>query len=58
LIPCRYKNRSEFIEIALRKAIAQMVRAEQDEQDARIINQHIAELNAEAEDVLGCQTIP
>lgn len=53
-----YKNRSEFIEIALRKAIAQMIREEQDAQDMKIINEHAAQYNAEAEDVLGYQTMP
>jgi len=53
-----YKNRSEFIEIALRKAIAQMVREQQDAQDIKIINEHAAQYNAEAEDVLRYQTIP
>ncbi len=53
-----YKNRSEFIEIALRKAIAQMIREQQDARDMEIINQHLEELNAEAEDVLGYQVVP
>ncbi len=53
-----YKNRSEFIEFALRKAIAQMIRETQDAQDAKIINEHAAQYNAEAEDVLSFQTIP
>jgi metal-responsive CopG/Arc/MetJ family transcriptional regulator len=53
-----YKNRSEFIEIALRKAIAQMIREQQDARDMEIINQHIDELNAEAEDVLSYQVSP
>jgi metal-responsive CopG/Arc/MetJ family transcriptional regulator len=52
-----YKNRSEFIEIALRKAIAQMIREQQDAQDIKIINEHAAQYNAEAEDVLSYQTI-
>ena len=51
-----YKNRSEFIEIALRKAIAQMIREEKDTQDINIINEHAAQYNAEAEDVLSYQT--
>ncbi len=53
-----YKNRSEFIEFALRKMIAQMNREQQDERDVAIINQHLEELNAEAEDVLEYQVIP
>ena len=53
-----HKNRSEFIEFALRKAIAQMIRETQDAQDAKIINEHAAQYNAEAEDVLGYQSLP
>lgn len=53
-----YKNRSEFIEIALRKAIAQMLREQQDAHDVNLINEHAAQYNAEAEDVLSYQTIP
>ncbi|MCP4357173.1 MAG: hypothetical protein GY796_04030 [Chloroflexi bacterium] len=53
-----YKNRSEFIEIALRKMIAQMNREQQDARDMEIINQHLDELNAEAKDVLEYQVIP
>ncbi len=54
----QYKNRSEFIEIALRKMIAQMNREQQDARDMEIINQHLDELNAEAKDVLEYQVIP
>ncbi len=53
-----YKNRSEFIEIALRKMIAQMNREQLDARDMEIINQHLDELNAEAKDVLEYQVIP
>lgn len=53
-----YKNRSDFIEVMLRKAIAQMIRDEQDTRDIAIINQHLDELNAEAEDVLTYQVVP
>lgn len=53
-----YKNRSDFIEVMLRKAIAQMIRDEQDARDIEIINQHLDELNAEAEDVLTYQVVP
>ncbi|MCL4265141.1 MAG: ribbon-helix-helix protein, CopG family [Anaerolineae bacterium] len=53
-----YKNRSEFIEYALRKAIAQMRRNDRNARDIEIINRHLDELNAEAEDVLGYQVIP
>ncbi len=53
-----YKNRSEFVEIALRKAINLMIREEQDAHDFKRINENAADLNAEAEDVLSYQTIP
>ena len=53
----QYKNRSDFIEFALRKMIAQMNREQQDARDMEIISQHLEELNAEAEDVLGYQVI-
>ncbi|NJN53271.1 MAG: hypothetical protein HC804_00060 [Anaerolineae bacterium] len=53
-----YKNRSEFIEQVLRRAIAQMVRDDKNARDIEIINQHFEELNAEAEDVLSYQVIP
>ncbi|GIK58379.1 MAG: ribbon-helix-helix protein, CopG family [Chloroflexi bacterium] len=53
-----YKNRSEFIEYALRKAIAQMIRNDRNARDIEIINRHLDELNAEAEDVLAYQVIP
>ena len=58
IMSVHYKNRSEFSEIALRKAIAQMIREEQDAQDFKIINENAAQYNAEAEDVLSYQTIP
>ncbi|MBE2201234.1 MAG: hypothetical protein IAE79_21650 [Anaerolinea sp.] len=54
----KYKNRSEFLEIILRKAIAQMIRDEQNERDLQIINEHAERLNQEAEDVLAYQVIP
>lgn len=50
-----YRNRSEFIEVTLRKAIARMIRARQDARDILIINQHHDELNAEVEDALSYQ---
>ncbi len=58
IMAINYKNRSEFIEIALRKMIAQMNREQQDARDMEIINQHVDELNAEAKDVLEYQVIP
>ncbi len=50
-----YKNRSEFIEIALRKYVAHMIRAKKDARDIILINRHIDEINAEIEDVLSYQ---
>ncbi|VAW33711.1 hypothetical protein MNBD_CHLOROFLEXI01-1143 [hydrothermal vent metagenome] len=54
----RYKSRSEFLEIIIRKTIAQMIRDEQNERDLKIINEHADRLNQEAEDVLAYQVIP
>ncbi|MEW6378646.1 MAG: ribbon-helix-helix domain-containing protein [bacterium] len=48
----RYKNRSEFIETAVRSFIAEAIRNEQNARDLEIINRHADELNEEAEDVL------
>lgn len=53
-----YKNRSEFIESALRKFVAELMRQEQDARDLQIINEHADALNEEAEDVLSFQTVP
>ena len=53
-----YKNRSEFIEVALRKFVTELIRKEQDERDLEIINQYADQLNEEAEDVLSYQVIP
>ena len=50
-----YKNRSEFIEITMRKALARMNRIQQDTRDILIINKHVDELNAELEDALSFQ---
>ena len=51
----QYKNRSEFIETALRAFITQMLRSEQNSKDLEIINRRAVELNQEAEDVLTYQ---
>ena len=51
----KYKNRSEFIEITMRKALARMNRIQQDTRDILIINKHVDELNAELEDALSFQ---
>jgi metal-responsive CopG/Arc/MetJ family transcriptional regulator len=53
-----YKNRSEFIEIALHKFITELIRDEQNTRDIEIINRHADELNAEADDVLSYQAVP
>lgn len=50
-----YKNRSDFIETALQKIVAQMIRAEQEARDVMIINEHSDEINAEVEDALRYQ---
>jgi len=50
-----YKNRSEFIETALRAFIAQTIRNQQNARDLEIINQHADRLNEEALDVLAYQ---
>ena len=52
------KNRSDFIETAVRSYIAKLIRDEQNAKDLAIINQHAARLNSEAADVLAFQVIP
>ena len=54
----QFKNRSDFIETAVRSYIAHITRQEQDEKDLAIINRRTDQLNKEAEDVLGYQVIP
>lgn len=49
------KNRSEFIEKAVRAYIAQMIRRERNVRDLEIINRRADRLNQEALDVLGYQ---
>ncbi|MDL1959538.1 MAG: ribbon-helix-helix domain-containing protein [Deltaproteobacteria bacterium] len=51
----KYRSRSEFLETAARKFIAQLVRKEADRRDLEIINRRADSLNAEAEDVLTYQ---
>ena len=53
-----FKNRSEFIESALRAHIAKMIRDEQNAKDLAIINRQVKRLNKEAADVLNYQVIP
>jgi metal-responsive CopG/Arc/MetJ family transcriptional regulator len=50
-----YKNRSEFIEDAVRAFIVQLIRRQQDARDLKIINQRADYLNQEAADVLTYQ---
>jgi Arc/MetJ-type ribon-helix-helix transcriptional regulator len=50
-----FKNRSDFIEAAIRAFLAQQIREERDAKDRQILDQHADRLNAEAEDVLGFQ---
>jgi metal-responsive CopG/Arc/MetJ family transcriptional regulator len=50
-----YKNRSEFVEAAIRAFVAQIMRNTQNARDLEIINRHADRLNQEAEDVLTYQ---
>ena len=50
-----YRSRSEFLETAARKFIAQLARKEAERRDLEIINRHADSLNAEAKDVLTYQ---
>ena len=54
----QFKNRSDFIESAIRAYIAQMVREEQNAKDLAILNRQAERLNEEAIDVLSYQVIP
>ncbi len=51
----RSRNRSEFIEAAVRAYIARMARKELNARDLEIINRHADRLNEEALDVLAYQ---
>ncbi len=53
----RYKNRSEFVEAALRAFIAQLIRHDQNTTDLEIINRRADDLNEEAMDVLAYQPL-
>ena len=50
-----YKNRSEFIEDAVRAFILHLIQRQQDAKDLEIINRHADRLNREAADVLTYQ---
>lgn len=54
----RFKNRSNFIEAAIRAYIAKIVLDEQNARDLAIINREANRLNEEAADVLAYQVIP
>lgn len=51
----QHKNRSDFIESAVRAFIGQMIREEQNARDLAIINRRADHLNKEAADVLAYQ---
>ncbi len=51
-----FKNRSDFIEMAVRAFILQRRRADQNARDALVIDRRAEALNKEAADVLGYQT--
>ncbi len=53
-----HKNRSDFIEKAVRAYVAQVMRDRQNARDLDIINRHADRLNQEAEDVLTYQVLP
>jgi len=53
----RFKNRSEFIEAAIRAYIAKIVLDEQNARDLAIINREADRLNKEAADVLAYQVM-
>lgn len=50
-----FRNRSDFIEAAVRAYIAQKIREEQNARDLAIINRRADSLNEEAADVLAYQ---
>ena len=54
----QFKNRSDFIETAIRAYIERLLRMEQDARDLGIINRQADRLNQEAVDVLAYQIIP
>ena len=53
-----HKNRSDFIEKAVRAYVAQVTRDRQNARDLDIINRQADRLNQEAEDVLTYQVLP
>ncbi|NIP39078.1 MAG: ribbon-helix-helix protein, CopG family [Candidatus Dadabacteria bacterium] len=53
-----FKNRSDFIEHAIRSYIEKLKKDEQNAKDLAILNKEADRLNKEAEDVLSYQVIP
>jgi metal-responsive CopG/Arc/MetJ family transcriptional regulator len=53
-----FKNRSDFIEAAIRSFIAQRLQDERNARDLAILNKQADRLNREAADVLAYQVIP
>jgi len=51
-------TRSDFIEVAVRAFLRQLIREEQNARDLEIINRHADALNKEAADVLEYQVLP
>jgi metal-responsive CopG/Arc/MetJ family transcriptional regulator len=51
----QYKNRSDFLEVAARALIAQLLRDAQNAKDLEILNRRAHVLNREAADVLTYQ---
>ena len=51
----QYKSRSQVIETAIRRFVAQSQREEQHQRDLEIINRYADRLNAETEDALRYQ---
>jgi metal-responsive CopG/Arc/MetJ family transcriptional regulator len=54
----QFKNRSDFIEAAVRAYIAHMIKEETNAKDLAILNKEADRLNEEAADVLAYQVIP
>ncbi len=50
-----FKNRSDFIEAAIRAFLAQRLREEREAKDREILDRHADRLNQEAADVLAFQ---
>ncbi|MEW6220577.1 MAG: ribbon-helix-helix domain-containing protein [Thermodesulfobacteriota bacterium] len=53
-----FKNRSAFIETAVRAYVAQLLRLERERRDLAILNREADRLNQEAAEVLDYQVMP